>query len=145
MRDNYLTVGEGPQVPFVATPPDWTQDAGCLDSWELFDEPNALQFRQIVRPACLACPVFFACTATALLEETGDDGKPVGANFRAGIRGAMRPKDRAAVMAPLPEGECGRGHDVRVHGRFDGARGRWVCQACNTIRVRQHRQEGKAA
>lgn len=131
--------GEGPKAVFTAEPPDWTKQAKCVGMWELFDEPTAAQFHKIVKPICDSCPVKDLCLQSALEEET-EDGRPVGPQFRAGVRGGLRPRERVRVAIGAPKGRCEQGHDYAETGaylRCDGVR--WKCAECNRVQKRARR------
>lgn len=135
-----LKAGEGPQEIFLATPADWTLAADCIGMHDVFDEPNARTYEKIVKPLCEGCQVKDLCLQAAM-EEEGN----LSSSFRAGIRGGLRPLDRALIAQeargyPERPPVCPkRGHSMSGEGEayWNSNRNSWVCATC--------KRESKAA
>lgn len=124
--------GEG---EFLAAPPEWTKQALCLDRTREFDDPDARTFHLTVKPLCEACPVRDICLSSAL-EEEGDEGPA----FRAGVRGGLRPRERARLAQSRPEQPdwCPKeGHSMSGEGEayWNANRKNWACAECKRQRV----------
>lgn len=70
----------------------WYSAAACFGMEELFVPTNERLAGLEARAVCASCPVRPQCLQAALDEEGDDD-----AIFRAGIRGGLNPKQRAAL------------------------------------------------
>lgn len=125
-------------TPFLARPAEWTKQGLCVDRISLFDEPNARIFHTVVAPLCAACPVKDICLATAL-EEEGDEGPA----FRSGVRGGLRPRERARLAQVRPEqpAACSKGHSMSGEGEayWNADRRHWACAECKRQRTLRQR------
>lgn len=144
---------EGPRTAILATPPNWTQDALCLDDWKAFapagpelGEPREHEpSKDVAEQLCAGCPVIGDCLADAMAEE--GDLPPA---FRAGIRGGLTASARFALSlkapkrgrkvhrtahapagATHPDATCPSGHRRAEFGYYDGSR--WRCDKCREI------------
>lgn len=146
-----LKAGEGRPEIFLATPADWTLAAECIGMHEVFDEPNARTYEKIVKPICDGCPVKDLCLQAAM-EEEGN----LSSSSRAGIRGGLRPLDRALIAQeargyPERPSVCPkRGHPMSGDGEayWISDRNSWSCAQCkreNRASLAARRTEEKVA
>lgn len=124
----------------VTYPLEWTEQAACIGDWDLFDDPDPETYRREVRPRCAACPVWTVCLAEALEEEAGRNSKA-----RTGIRGGLRPTDRARHQARRPPAVCCHGHTMGRDGSyFVPQNNHWVCRECVRLRKLARKQQQRA-
>lgn len=136
----------GPATAFLAAPPEWTKHGLCVDRDLLFDDPDARTFHTTVKPLCEACPVKDICLSSAL-EEEGDEGPA----FRSGVRGGLRPRERARLAQVRPDrpAACSKGHSMSGEGEayWNADRRHWACAECKrqrALRQRAAREENVA-